>query len=51
MPRVSECVSPLEPKGGGGGATLLRVRGWGTQFCQLERKPGTVYSVVYSMTE
>jgi hypothetical protein len=48
---VSECVSPLDPKVGGRN-TLLRVRGWGTQFGRLNRKPFTlIYSVISGVQE
>jgi hypothetical protein len=39
----SECVSPLGSKGGSN--TLLQVRGWGTQFGRLDRRPGTLYTL------
>jgi hypothetical protein len=35
-------VPPLESKGGGGNNTRLWVRGGGSQFGRLERKPGTL---------
>jgi hypothetical protein len=41
---ASEFVSLLGPKGGGGSNTLLRVRGRGTQFGRLDRRPGTLWS-------
>ncbi len=42
----SKCVSPIGHKGGGESNTRLRgVRGWGTQFGRLYRKPGTLFNL------
>ena len=38
----SERVSPLGSKGGE--EHLFQVRGWGTQFGRLDRRPGTLYT-------
>ncbi len=43
---ASECVPPLEPKGG---QHLLRVRGWGSQFGRLDRKSGTLSTLWISI--
>ncbi len=43
-PRVSP---PLDPKGGGN--IPLRLRGWGTQYGRLDRKPGTLYTLWCSL--
>ena len=43
---ASECVSPFGPKERRN-STALRVRGRGTQFGRLERKPGTLYTLLY----
>jgi hypothetical protein len=45
LPRKRMCLSAYDPKVGGGGSnTRLRVRGWGTHFGRLARKPGTLYT-------
>jgi hypothetical protein len=40
---ASECVSPIGHKGGVGVSnTVLRVRGWGSQFGRMARMLGTL---------
>ncbi len=43
-----EFVSPLDPKGGGGNTCgILGVKGGGTQYGRLDKKPDTLYTLLY----
>ncbi len=43
LPRMRVCLPPETQTGGDN--TRLGMRGWGTQFRRLDRKPGTLYTL------